>query len=137
LFTIPAGQLSSHEGIPHETQEEKDQNKNENCPGKLHYQEEYSRENRDYNPQEIRDNIFPGDLHPAESLRAALPEQQGAQAAFAKSTGFAVIVTIHAMSAQQPELKKKNIEYVTNEPEETELVQDKCADSPDQERQKI
>jgi hypothetical protein len=46
-----------------------------------------------YEPQNIRDNIFPCDLHPAERLRVAFPEKQGAQMALAKSTGFSVIIT--------------------------------------------
>jgi hypothetical protein len=35
-------------------------------------------------------------------------KKQRAQIAFTKSTGFAVIITIHTMPAQQPEFKEKN-----------------------------
>jgi hypothetical protein len=39
------------------------------------------------------------------------PEQQRAQTALAKSTGFTIIITVRAMSAHEPELKEKNKLY--------------------------
>jgi hypothetical protein len=37
------------------------------------------------------------------------------------------------MSAQQPEFKEKNEKYITDDPDETELIQDICANTVDQE----
>jgi hypothetical protein len=36
------------------------------------------------------------------------------------------------MSAQQPEFKEKNEKYITDDPDETEPVEDICANTVDQ-----
>jgi hypothetical protein len=47
LFTIPAGQLSSHKSIAKETQQEEGDDKNEDNPREVLYQEQYSCKNGD------------------------------------------------------------------------------------------
>jgi hypothetical protein len=106
LFTIPAGQLPSHKSIARETQEKQGYDEHEDRPGKFLYQEQYASKNGDKKHQKIRDNIFPGDLFLVKLLRLTPGENNGAQPAFTKCTGFAVIITVHAMSAQQPEFKE-------------------------------
>jgi hypothetical protein len=134
LFTIFAGQLTSHKSITGKTQEEKGNDEHEDRPGKLLYQEKYAGKNGDKKHQKIRDNIFPGDCHPVELLRVALLKKQGAHTAFSESTGFAIIVTVHAMPAPQPEFNEKNKKYIPDHPEQAEPGEDPCTNSIDQER---
>ncbi len=47
LFTMPAGQLSSHKSITEETQEKEGNDENEDNPRELLYQEHYACENGD------------------------------------------------------------------------------------------
>jgi hypothetical protein len=110
LFTIPAGQLSSHKSIPEETQEEESYDKYKDNPRKFLNQEQYACENGDHEYQKIWDNILPCDLFLIELFRLAPGKKQGAQIAFTKSTGFTVIKTVHTMPAQKAEFKEKNKE---------------------------
>jgi len=71
LFTIPAGQLSSHKSITEETQEEEGYDETEDNPRELLYKEQYACKNENYKHQKIRDNIFPRDLFLIELLRLA------------------------------------------------------------------
>jgi hypothetical protein len=61
-------------------------------------------------------------------------KKDGAQTAFTKSTGFAIIISVHTMSAQQPEFKEKKENSIPDDPDETELIQDVCSSPIDQER---
>jgi hypothetical protein len=133
LFTIPAGQLTSHKRIPQETEKKEGDDKHEDRPGKFLDQEKYACEHGNDEHQEIRDYVFPRYLYPAELLQSALREKQGAQITFPKRTGFSVIIAVHAMAAQQPELKEKDEQYIPENPDETEPVQDNYANTVDQE----
>jgi hypothetical protein len=133
LYAIPAGQLSPHKSIAKETQEEEGNDEHEDRQGKILYQEYNACKNRDNKHQKIRNNIFPGDLFLVKLLRLAPGKEPGAQIPFTKSTGFTVIVTIHAMSAHQPEFEEKYEKQICDDPEETELIQDICANNVDQE----
>ena len=134
LLTISAGQLSPHECISQETQEEQGDDENEDGPGKSPDQEEYSCKNGNNEQEKIRENIFPRDLHRGELLRAAFFEKQGTQPAFAKRTGFTVIVTVPAVSADQPELKDKDENEIDDGPDDAGLKENVCTGPVDQER---
>jgi hypothetical protein len=133
LFAIPAGQLSSHKSIAEETEDKQSHYECEDSQGKLLHQEYYTCENGNNKHQKIRDNIFPCDLFLVEPLRLTPLKEQGAQPPFTKSTGFAVIITVHAMPAYYPEFKEKNEKYITDDPDETKPVQNACANNVDQE----
>jgi hypothetical protein len=126
--------LSPDKGIPGKTQQEQRDNKDEDGPGKSLYKKQYSRKNGDEKEEEIRDNILPRDRHPGELFRVALFEKLGAQPAFAKRTGPAVIVTVRAMSADQPELKDKDENEIRDNPDDAMLDEDISSDPVDQER---
>jgi hypothetical protein len=137
LLTISARQLSPHKGIPGKTQQEQGDDEDENGPGKSLYKEHYSRENGDDKQEEIRDNILPRDRHRGELFRAALVEEQGAQPAFAKRTGPAVIVTVRAMPADQPELKDKDENEIRDNSDDAMLEEDVSTDPVDQKRYQV
>jgi hypothetical protein len=85
------------------------------------------------NYQKIRDNIFPRDLFLIEHLRPALGKKYPAQPPFAKHTGFPVIMTVPAMSSRQPEFKKKDEKYITDDQNRAEPGKDICTNTVDQE----
>jgi hypothetical protein len=69
LFTIPADQFPPHESIAHKPEDDEGYDEHECCPGKILHHKQYSGQNWDHENQKIRDNVFPGYLHPDESLR--------------------------------------------------------------------
>jgi hypothetical protein len=133
LFTIPAGKLSSHKSSAEKTQKEKYYDEDKDIQGKLLYQKHYASENGDNEHQKIRNNIFPRDCFLVELLRFAPLKKHRAQTTFTKRTGFAVIITVRAMPAHQPEFKEKNEKDITDDPHETKVVQDICTNTVDQE----
>jgi hypothetical protein len=63
--------------------------------------------------------------------------KQRAQISFPECTGPAVIVTVHAVAARQPELKEKDEQYIPDNPDETEPEQDIYPNTVVQERYRI
>jgi len=137
LLTIPAGQSSPHKGISQETQKYEGNDERNNRPGKFLYDEHNSCKNGNEEQQEIRDKIFPGQVHRAEILRVAPCKKPSAQPAFAKRTGPAVIVTVHAVPADEPELQEKNKNHIRHDPEEAEPGKDDDANDVNQNRYNI
>jgi len=129
LFAIPARQLSSHKCVAKETQGEKNNDENEDQEAELYEQDYDADQGRDDKYQKIRDDIFPCDLFLAKPFRHSFGKQQTAQPSFAESTGLPVIITVHAMPGKQPEFKEEDEEDIQYEPDGTELVHEKCANT--------
>jgi hypothetical protein len=137
LSAVPAGELAPNKGIARETEYEEDKNKQKDYKGKFPHQEQNSCKSGDDEHKKIRKDLFPGDPYLYKLLRVPLWEQQGTQAALAKRTGFAKIVTVHAVPADQPELQNQNKNHVSYTQGKADLSENPCADSIDQEQYQV
>jgi hypothetical protein len=59
-------------------------------------------------------------------FRCSFGKKHAAQPALSKGTGPAIIIAVHAVPLHQPEFKQQNEQYIQDEPDEADLVQDSC-----------
>jgi hypothetical protein len=118
--------VSPHQGITNKSQDQEDNNEKQDYPLKFDKKKYTPCNNGNNKDQKIRDNIFPGDLFMPESFRYSFRKKDAAQPPFTKSTGFSIIITVRAMSAQQSEFKDDNTKDIKYDPDKTNLVHQKC-----------